>query len=845
MLGPGAGAQPAINDFVGRERELERIVTLLLGPARLLTLIGSGGIGKTRLAAVVGHRLRKTQRVPVHWVRLARLTKGADAAAVEEEVVRSVVDGDFSGRSAWQALIDSLGRSDTVGRGGQTVLVMDNCEHVLDGAGAVISAMLDAVPGLTVLATSREAIGWIDEQLVQIPPLSHTQALALFRQRASLTGHIIGDDQVAVAEAICRHVHNHPLHIQLAAARLRYQPLSLILRDLNGEGADRRLRWSPGPRVGTEERHRGIGDVIAWSFDLCGPKERLLFERMSVFAAGYDINPDDTDSISALDVGADLEAIEAVCADTEADGLPSEEIEGLLERLVDRSLVLIHLGADVARYSLLESFRVFAKQRSSERADGEWARLSARHRRYYRDKVIEAGAGWASTREQQLLNWARAANANLRCAIDSSLAEPGQAVDGLEIATGLIALRIPFLQGSLRESRQLAERTLAATRAAGLGPLELQVSAMALIGWVSLCQGLPDDAERMLDECVRVCVADPGAQAAWRQDPTVDLGLPASVEFLWGSTLLLTHGDVRALTVLSRAREKFTAAADLGGATMSELFESLAAAFYGTAEQALDVTHRHLGTIGRSGPQWATSWAELARAIALTRHGDPDQAAAIGHKALTWQIGMRDQWGVVWAVHIRGWTLARMIVDQAAAPGGDSDSVENWAREIAWLSGAGTALREQIGVDLANLVPFAAETEKAIQIAQNALGEHAFDSAEREGRLVRPALEEAARLALGTLSLDRLPADHPARQDRPSPWQDLSAAEQHVAVLAAAGWTNAAIATRRGSSYRTVDTQVATVLHKLMISSRTEILPLLPADQRDRAVRESEKRPRR
>ncbi|WP_280299311.1 ATP-binding protein [Nocardia abscessus] len=840
----GPGLPPAAaSDFVGRERELEKIGMTLLGGSRLVTLIGAGGIGKTRLAAEAVHRFHKARRVPVHWVRLALLSRDADAAAVEEQVARSLIDADFSGRSAWEAVLDTLRRRDAVGRTLQTILVMDNCEHVLDGAGRVIADLLDAAPGLTVLATSREAIGWVDEQLVAVPALSGQQALTLFRARAVLTGHTIGEAEAEVAAAICRHVHNHPLYIRLAAARLVRQPLPMILRDLSGEASDRRLRWSPGPRVGADTRHQGIRDVIAWSYDLCRDKERLLFDRLSVFAAGYDADHESADA-PALDVGAELEAIEAVCADDDPsgpDGLARAEIEGLLERLADQSLVSVHLTATTVRYSLLESFRVFAQQRLDE-SDGERARLERRHRRYYRDKVVAARTGWFGPAEQELLDWARAAWDNLLCAMAGSLATPEEAAVGLEIAVGLIALRSPFFTGSLREPRRWAERTLAASRDLGTQPVPLQVTAMSLIAWISLCQGMHRDAERMLDECVALCVPDAAARSRWREQPDRDVDLPAPVEFARGAELMLVHRDVRAIAVLARARAGFAVEGQHGPAAMAELFEALAGAFLGTPEQALEIARRHLDHAERSGARWATSWASLVWAIALTKHGDPSEAAVVVRTSLTTQLAMRDQWGVVWAVHIRAWTLARLIRD---ADGERSDAVTGWARDIARLTGGGATLRDRIGVDIANLGPFATETDIAAEAARAVLGETAFAEAEREGALLRPELGEVAQLALGNLSLDRLPLEHPVRRSRPSRWPDLSAAEQDVAVLAAAGWTNTAIAARRGSSFKTVDAQMAAILQKLMIGSREDIRGLVPADRQAEVTEEAARKPQR
>jgi hypothetical protein len=170
-------------------------------------------------------------------------------------------------------------------------------------------------------------------------------------QRAELTSHSITEpEQVALAQQICGHMHGHPLCIRLAAARMFYEPLPIILKQLSGESGDMRMQWRHGPRVGSEGRHRAIGDVIAWSYELSGDKQRLLFDRLSVFAPGYDVNPEDAGT-GVADVGAELEAIEAVCADdvpiqgydapgAERSGqrpavrLARSEIRELLERLV-------------------------------------------------------------------------------------------------------------------------------------------------------------------------------------------------------------------------------------------------------------------------------------------------------------------------------------------------------------------------------------------------------------------------------------------------------------------------------------------------------------------------------
>lgn len=400
---------------------------------------------------------------------------------------------------------------------------------------------------------------------------------------------------------------------------------------------------------------------------------------------------------------------------------------------------------------------------------------------------------------------------------------------------------MPFFRGALREARRWTELALAA--AAGREPVRLRGTALALLGWICLCQGGHGDTARLLDECVALYDTEPSARTGWRREPDRDLELPAPVEFVRGGELLLVYGDPRAVTVLGRARTRAIAAGDIGGAAQYELFEALAAAFLAEPATALRITGEHLDNATRAGARWARTWAELARAIALTRCGDPAQALALGRRALAEQVAMNDAWGTVWAVHIRAWSLAGMLGDGSGAAARELEQPR--ATEIARLLGGAATLRERLGVRIDNLGPFATETRAARAAAHGVLGDEAFTAAEREGAALRPESDEVARMALGTLSLTELPADHPIRRQRPSRWRELSAAEHEVAVLAAAGWTNTAIAARRGSSVRTVDAQLASVLHKLMIRSRGDIAGLVPPDHHDLVAAEAARRPRR
>jgi predicted ATPase/DNA-binding CsgD family transcriptional regulator len=856
------GLPPLGGGFVGRERELDRVGATLMGPARLVTLIGPGGIGKTRLAEEAARRLHRARHAPVWCVRLARLPKGADAAAVKDAVTAAVLMEGFVGASAWDGALQTLSPLDAAGRVVQTMLLLDNGEHVLVGAGAVIADLLDAVPGLTVLATSREPVGYIDEQLVAVSPLSGPQSLELFRQRAELAGHLITEPgQVALAEQVCGHMHGNPLCIRLAAARMFYEPLPMILAQLSGESDDVRMRWRHGPRVGLDSRHRAIGDVIAWSYELCSDKQQLLFDRLSVFAPGHDTNPEDVGT-SGADVGAELDAIEVVCADDVpiegCSGTPGSagagqvdvrlartEIPALLERLVEQSLVSVHMTADAVRYFLLESLRLFAEERLAKRStehNDEPARLTRRHYHYYRDKVLQAQAEWFGPAEQELLTWAMGAWSNIRRAIDTSV-QAGEAVAGLQICVGLLSLRAPFFLGSLPEIRSRFEQTLAAMQASQDQLSELELAALAQTAWLAVYQGRHRDAEEILERCVAACDIDVADAGHWRDRPETDIGLPAVVEFAWGIELMWAR-DPRAIAVFARVREKFGSIPHLEGEAMSEYCEAMAAAFLGSAEQAMSTCHRHLERITAARAGWARSWAQMALAIALTKHGDAEEALQLGRAALAYQLPLGEQWSPTWVVHIRMWSLARLITDQTAAANTNRSTVVKLASEIAYLAGGAKTQRARLGMLIENQGPFADETRIAEKIARDVLGQQTYADLEKRGSQLFTKRSELQRIALGTLLIDVSTIDHPAARNGSSKWLTLSMAEQEVAILAAAGWPNSAIGVRRGTSTKTADAQMSSILQKLMINSREDIVRFVPQDQRNRVSAERSQIPR-
>ncbi|MFE9575254.1 ATP-binding protein [Nocardia sp. NPDC006044] len=842
------------SDFVGRQSELETISSLLSNMTRLVTLLGPGGIGKSRLAIEATARFRKASRVPVYWVGLARLPTGADLAVVEAELAQAVVPSDFSGRTDLAAVIDALTRVDAIGTGLQTVLVLDNCEHLLDVSAQLTEVLLEAVPGLSIVATSREAIGWVDERIVRIPPLAAQDGLTLFRNRAELAGYPIDDvEAIETAGEICQHMHNFPLHIRLAAARLPRQPLSMILRDLDGGETDRRLKWSHRPLLGADERHKGVSDVIQWSYDLCEDKERLLFRRMSVFASGHDTHPDDT--VLKRSSGADIAAIAAVClndpdspATSDGESLADlDQLQAVLERLVDRSMVLAHFSTEAVRYSLMESFRVFAKQQlisGSGEGIEEYARLAARHRRYFRNKAVFARANWFSPLDRELLEWARSSWNDLDRAVESAVAEQ-DAIVGLEITLSMLMLRAPFFVGSMREIRRWVQTTLAAMPRHGNVRTDSEIAVMGFTVWILVSQGSHEAAQRMLRDAVMACAGAAEIDAEWQAHPRRDFGFPPAVEFAWGCELMLLHRDPTSVYVLGRAREKFTAVGEVGGAAISEMIEAWASSLLSPAAEALEITQRYLDHASAAGAVLAITWALVARAIALARHGDPAEALIAGRAALREQISMHDKIGATWAIHSRIWALARMIVDEAALPQPDTDRLTELAREAAHLDGGAQTQRRTLGFVLGQQSLYADPYDSAIAIARRTLGDELFDAAIEEGRQLRPEFAEVERFALGSYSFPKRSGNPRSAGDTGALWAYLSTAEQEVAIFAAAGWTNTSIAARRGSSFRTVDAQMTVIFQKLQINSRQEIVEHVPAEQLRRVHAAAEDRPRR
>ncbi len=432
VVSGGFGRGPS--EFVGRDAELRRVEAMVRNGVGMITLTGPGGIGKTRLAERALSELKRSSDHRVVWTRLAGLPRDSGVAAVAAHALASAPGAAGSWRSPVAELADTLAPA----RGeAAAVLVLDSCEHVLAGVSGLVAELLEVVPALTILATSREHVGWVDEYIVTVPPLSTTQAVEVFRRRADRIGRPLrGDPQeLAVAARICRAVENNPLFVRLAAARLLHRPPTGVLRELTGDDHDMRLRWSRGAAAGADSRHLGVREAIAWSYELCDTSERALLERMSVFAPGFD----DAAAVAGdMRDGVESVAVTAVCS---GDGvLAPHQVPRLLEQLADKSLVGMRMTATAVRYHLAGSVRLFAWDRLCSADPDRAAALRRRHRRYFRDGLRAVRDTGAGPHGRDGMSWVRGAMGDIVGAVQTSLSDPAEAMVGLEIARTVLSV---------------------------------------------------------------------------------------------------------------------------------------------------------------------------------------------------------------------------------------------------------------------------------------------------------------------------------------------------------------------------------------------------------------------
>ncbi|MGD1109744.1 MAG: recombinase family protein [Mycobacterium sp.] len=373
----------ATTSFIGRESEVAELQAAVKAH-RLVTLTGVGGVGKTRLALEVAARRADEFPDGVWFFELAAVT---DPAAVPDAVAAVLGITQQPGKTVTESVASAL-------EGRLRLLVFDNCEHVVDSVADLVEAILAASPTVTILATSREGVGVSQEQLWRVPSLdvnagTESAAVNLFVDRAHSVVSDFSLAQPGEADAvveICRRLDGIPLAIELAASRMASMTVGEVRDRL-----DQRFRLLVGSRRGLE-RHQTLRQAVVWSYDLLDDTGKVLLERCSVFAGGFDLES----ACAVMGSDDDFAALD------------------LLDALVRKSLLVADRSSGRTRFSMLETIRQFAEEQLVAR--GEASEIRAAHSRYFAGREADIMALWDSPRQRDAYDWFTVELANLRIA---------------------------------------------------------------------------------------------------------------------------------------------------------------------------------------------------------------------------------------------------------------------------------------------------------------------------------------------------------------------------------------------------------------------------------------------
>ncbi len=502
---PGNLPEP-LSSFRGRHTELEQM-DQAIDSSRLVTLIGPGGVGKTRLAVAAAAHRRDQHSGGAWLVELAGVTDPAAVAPVAAAALGAsgpaLGDDQPSGSTAELIARHLTGRS--------LVVVLDNCEHVIDEAAALAQALVGALPGLRLVATSREPLGVPGEFLIPVVGLVPSDAVELFgdRARAVQPGFDPGGPAEAVIDSICRRLDGLPLAIELAAARLRALPLTTLAERLD----DRFALLSRGARTALP-RQRTLRAVVDWSYDLLFDDERRLFARLSVFVGG-----------------CELDAIESVCAD---EKVPKDDVLDVLSRLVDKSLVMAPIAGET-RFSQLQTLWQYGADRLDDSDEADIVR--ARHAAYYRQFAENANGRLRGTGASVWQARLTPELANLKVALDWHL-DTSDIDAALSMVSGMAWLW--FVNSDFAEgARWLA----GALSAAGQGRAELHATAQAWHGYFVGISSSPASGVVECDQAIAVLRSG------------VDRVRLAEALLLGATVLIRAYEFSRSIETLAEARE--------------------------------------------------------------------------------------------------------------------------------------------------------------------------------------------------------------------------------------------------------------------------------------------------
>jgi non-specific serine/threonine protein kinase len=750
-----------LTSFVGRQGQLAE-VERLLRVARLVTLVGAPGLGKTRLALELGARLAAEYADGVGFVELAPL---ADPDLVPQTVSAALGLAEQSGRPLVETLSDYLGPV-------RLLLILDNCEHLVAACAELADCLLRAAPGLRILATSREPLGIAGEHTWRVPALAlpaseqppdvaeleRCEAVRLFVERAVEAANefeLTARNAPAVAR-ICRQLDGIPLAIELAAARTRVLTPEQIAARL-----DDRFRLLTGGSRLALPRQQTLGGAIDWSHEHLVESEQILWRRLSVFAGGWS-----------------LEAAEAICA---GDGLDAASVLDLLTRLVDRSLVLVEQREAEARYRFLETIRQYGAEKLH--AADEETGLRDRHRDWFLALAEAAEPGVRGPDQERWLSLLEREHDNLRAALRWSHARAAEPDLELRLAGALWWFW--FVRGYWTEGHAWLEAVLtrpgpasvtrvralnaAALLAQGHGQTERHRALCAQS--LAMARGLGDERGEMMSRWVFSLGTKEHAKYA-AAGVSVELGLVLArrLEEPWFIANLLDE-----LGHISMGRGDLACASAVHA-------ECLA-----IARETGDTRHQAIALESLGRLAWAAG--DQQRAVVLL--GDS--------LALLRRVGDR-----------RRLAIALSFLLSALA---QFDEVSHFVP----LIGAIDTLWQSIGIQMPPYLR--ANYERAVTAALGVMSRTAFEAARTSGCTM--TLDEILALARAAVEAhqSRLASPRaPGEEDL-----GLSPREREVVALVADGLTNRQIAEVLVIAERTAGTHVAHVLNKLGFSSRAQI----------------------
>ncbi|MHA4852896.1 protein kinase domain-containing protein [Rhodococcus sp. MSC1_016] len=744
-----------MTSFVGRRREVSE-AKKLLEASRLVTLTGTGGVGKTRLALRVA---AQAQRAFPGGVRLVGLGELRDESLLVDVVSGALGLRDQSARPIHDVLVEFLASK-------RILLVLDNCEQLVDAVARLVEDLLRACSELRILATSREALAISGEAVLRVPPLtvpgSERQplvqglagydAVRLFVERAAsaVPGFELTEDNQDAVAGICRRLDGLPLAIELAAARLRAMSPEQILQRIT----DRFVLLTGGAR-NAPTRQQALRLCIDWSFELCTSREQLVWTRLSVFAGSFE-----------------LDSAEAICG----HDLDPTGVLDTVTALLDKSILLREESGQMVRFRMLETLRGYGREKS-QRA-GEHLELSVRHRDWYQQLAVGAETDWISSRQLEWIRRLEREQSNLREAMEFCVLENPRA--GLRIATALY--QFWHARSLFSEGRYWFDRLLEHDDGQ---PTVERVKALYGDSVFAEKQGALTVTNALVEEA--------RALAEQAADTTMD----ALVAYAEGLSALFRGDLPRACALLEGSVAVYTAPKDLTLRVEALWMLGLAYGWQGDTGRSISCLDEILTITRARGESVFQGCSLWAKGVALWRQGDHQSAAVQLKEGLRLAQVANDQVGASACLETLAW-IARS----------DDD-----AHRAVVLMGAAESLSGAVGsssVYLPNLREYHNDCERK---ARGALRSNAFDAARKEGNMM--SFTDAIAYAL-----DERPSDGTSQVHNVPV---LTKREQEVARLVAQGLTNRAIADRLVISPRTAQGHVEHILTKLGFTSRAQI----------------------